>query len=159
MLIIPPRPRCTVEPSQQNAGLVNTTAGVLENQLTRMGFITIQRLLNTQRGGLRTSWTRSARSRQTWNMATLEPPPPPELLSVKLTDGFALHHVEDATGRPHYDLRRRRLQLHHVGAHAGPSDTSMTDTVQVVSECQHHLVDLKQNYKCERKLSCNSHRR
>lgn len=47
MLIIPPRPCCTVESSQQNAGLVNTAAGVLENQLTRMGFITIQ-----QKGGL-----------------------------------------------------------------------------------------------------------
>lgn len=53
MLIIPPRPCCTVEPSQQNAGLVNTTAGVLENQLTRMGFITVQQLLNMQEDRLR----------------------------------------------------------------------------------------------------------
>lgn len=77
---------------------------------------------------------------------------------MKLTDGSALYHVEDATGRPHYDLRRR-LQLQHVLAHVGPTDASVAGAIQVVSECQHHLVDLKQNYKCERKLSCNSHRR
>lgn len=41
-LIIPLRPRCNVESSLQNANLVDTATRDLENQLTRMGFITIQ---------------------------------------------------------------------------------------------------------------------
>lgn len=42
LLIIPLRPRCNVESSLQNAHLVDTAARDLENQLTRMGFITMQ---------------------------------------------------------------------------------------------------------------------
>lgn len=49
VLIIPLRPCCAVESSLQNAGLVDTTTRGLENQLTRMGFITIQQLLIAQR--------------------------------------------------------------------------------------------------------------
>lgn len=117
-----------------------------------MGFITIQQLLIAQRcettlmrhrGQGRIVHTRRELCRVLQYRMSL-----PE--RAKLTDDFATQHVEDAAGGPHYNLRECGLQRLYISAHVRPTDTHMTATLQVVTKCQHHPVDLKQNYKCKK---------
>lgn len=130
VLIIPLRPCCAVESSLQNAGLVDTTTRGLENQLTRMGFITIQQLLIAQRRcetldlyGIvdKVGFFMQDRVLQ-YRMPLLES-------AAKLTDDFATQHVENAAGGPHYNLRECGLQLLYFSAHVGPANTHMTATL------------------------------
>ena len=60
----------------------------------------------------------------------------------ELTQISAVHHVEDASGRAHHDVRGLGLQLFHLVVDVGAADAGVAGCTHVVPQGQDHLLDL-----------------